>query len=329
MTTLHAAAIIGPTTSDEVVKGVAPIVKQYGAVVVSPSATSPLDTTRDDGGLIWRTCPSDVLQAKVLAGLVPPMTPPVKLDLLYVDDNAYGSALESAFLGDFHDPVKTIPFPSGDAAAGVAKMDMPDWAVLISGTDVTPLVAALQTAPGQENTRYLMTDGARQDFLFGNGTTKIGWPLLSRISGTASALPTDPDPSAGAYRAFAANFEAPFHQSATDEISTATGYDAIYLIALAASAAGPNPAGAAIVRNMKRLSHKGGPTFPVGIDNFGQALALLKSSPMAQIDVYGASGSLGFDEVTGDLISAPIEVWKIVQDAAGNPMFATDKVVTP
>ena len=38
---LHAMAIIGPDTSDEVVKGVAPLVKHYGVLVVSPSATAP------------------------------------------------------------------------------------------------------------------------------------------------------------------------------------------------------------------------------------------------------------------------------------------------
>jgi branched-chain amino acid transport system substrate-binding protein len=324
---LHAVATIGPDTSDELVKGVAPLVKQYATLVVSPSATAPIITHLDDGGLIWRTAPSDNLQAKVLATLAPSST---KLDLVYVDKSTYSSGLAQAFTTDFTGTIsKTIVFPTGAASMAVGEMDAPLYALLIADADVPSLVAALEHAPGQSMTQYLMTDGALAPTLWGPASMRIGWPMLSRIHGTAPGLPADPDPSAGVYRAFSTDYQAHFKENPSDTAWVANAYDAVYAVAIAAAVSGPKPGGAAIAANLKRLSNKSATSIPLGVNGYGAAVQALQASPNATVNLSGASGPLDFDPATGDVLSAPIEVWKIVMGADGNPTFAVASTVTP
>ena len=79
---IDAVAIVGPNTSSELL-ALASEVKARGVAVVSPAASaSPIRDLPDDG-LIWRTCGSDNLQAKVLATLVPAAS---TLDVVWVTD---------------------------------------------------------------------------------------------------------------------------------------------------------------------------------------------------------------------------------------------------
>jgi branched-chain amino acid transport system substrate-binding protein len=329
VTELHAIAVVGPDTSDEVVKGIAPIVQQYGAVIVSPSATTPSITNLTDAGLIWRTCPSDRLQAKVLASLIPAA---VKLDVVHVTPNTYADGLATQFSDVYTGAIsKTVTFATGDTSMVAAKMDSPDYALLIADTDAPSLVASLENAAGQSMTQYLMTDSALAPTLWGPPSMQVGFPMLNRIRGTAPALPVDPDASAGIYRAFQQAFEAVPKFNGEDPSNTAftaNAYDAFYTIAIAAAVTPKPLTGAGIAANMKRLSATGGQMFPVGVNGYNAAVQALQASPTAQIKLYGASGPLGFDG-NGDILTAPFEVWKIVMDSGGNPTFATDKVVTP
>jgi branched-chain amino acid transport system substrate-binding protein len=329
VTELHAVAIIGPSTSNEVVKGVAPLVTQYNAVVVSASATAPTIATLMDNGLIWRTAPSDSLQAKVLATLVP--VDKVQVDLVYVDKDPYAFGLQQAFTATYTGPLsKTVVFETGAAATVVAQMDSaPNYALLIANDDDPPLVAALSMASTQAMTQYLMTDAALAPTLWGPANMRVPWSMLSRIRGTAPGLPTDPDPSAAVYRAFSSDYQAHFHEDPSNTAWVANAYDAVYVVAIAAAAAGPKPTGTAIAAAMHRLSNKSAKPIAVGINSYGTAVQALQASPMATIDLYGASGPIDFDPATGDILSAPIEVWKIVMDANGNPTFAAASVVTP
>jgi len=61
-----AVGIVGPTTSGITIP-VAPTAIAQDVLLISPSATSPAITDLADGGLVWRTGASDLLQAKVLA----------------------------------------------------------------------------------------------------------------------------------------------------------------------------------------------------------------------------------------------------------------------
>ncbi|MCA1663306.1 MAG: ABC transporter substrate-binding protein, partial [Myxococcales bacterium] len=156
VTQFKAVAVVGPDTSDELI-ALAPAVRKRGVVVVSPAASAASIADLVDDHLIWRTCASDNLQAKVLSSLVPAHTP---LDLVYVAGDPYAVGLEKAFIGIFGmDNVNPIQFESTMAASAVSQMSAP-YAVLIADVDAPALVAALHGAPGQSTTQYLMTDSA-------------------------------------------------------------------------------------------------------------------------------------------------------------------------
>ena len=64
------SALVGPWASSEVIPTADNVSVAAAVPLVSPSATSPEITGLDDDGLVFRTAPSDVLQGRVLAGLV-------------------------------------------------------------------------------------------------------------------------------------------------------------------------------------------------------------------------------------------------------------------
>lgn len=318
----HAVAIVGPRTSDEVVKGLAPIVKRYGAVIVSPSATNPSIGQLDDDNLIWRTCPSDDLQAKVLTTLVPTAS---KLDLVYVDMNTYATGLEQAFTQQWGGMVsKSIVFPSGMAAMAVAEMDAPQYALLIADTDAPALVTAIGATAALASTQFLMTDSAQAPALW--GAAPYDYTLLSRISGTAPGLPPDSDPSAAVYRSFASDYQAHWNEDPADTAHVANAYDAAFVIAIAAAAAGTQPRGVDIAANLARLSTAGALAVDVGPITFTMGVNTLVSG--SNINLVGASGPIDFD-ANGDVVTAPIEVWGIAQGTDGSPTFVSERVITP
>ncbi len=101
--TLGVPVILGPLTSSDAIQLITHVKeKSYPTVIISPSATSPDLTGVDDRlhpddkyGLFWRTCPSDLIQGKVLAEkVIPPMTG--NIAVVYLQD-AYGEGLATVF----------------------------------------------------------------------------------------------------------------------------------------------------------------------------------------------------------------------------------------
>lgn len=320
----HAVGVVGPDTSGEVLSGIAPVVQQYGAVVVSPSATNPAIADVPDGNLIWRTCPSDNLQAKVLAMLVPSAMA-ATLDIVYVSHNSYADGLEKAFVSaSGRSDAKTIPFDTGGAASVVTQMNAPAWALLIADTDAPDLVKALHGAPGQAMTQYLMTDSALAPTLW--GAAPYDFSYLGRIRGTAPALPAFSDPSGPVYAAFKSSYMGVFHEDPANTAFVANAYDAFYAIAIGGGAAGARPTGAAIAANLQRMSDHAGTPVQVGSLNYQRGVNALAGG--GTIDLVGTSGPIDFDD-RGDIVSAPIEVWQVTKDAGGAPTFTTVMTITP
>jgi ABC-type branched-subunit amino acid transport system substrate-binding protein len=225
-----AAAIVGPNTSDELLALPAEAQKR-NVLVVSPAASAAAIADQLDGGLIWRTCASDNLQAKVLAELVPPTAMP--LDVVYVADDPYTDGLQKAFFAiSGRSDAKPIQFVSGMAADAVAGMDAPQYAVLIADFDAPALVAALPGATGQSATQYLMTDSALTPTLWGPGP--YDFTFLTRIRGTAPALPAFSDASGPVFAAFDSSYRGQWNgESANETAFVANAYDAAYAIAIA------------------------------------------------------------------------------------------------
>jgi ABC-type branched-subunit amino acid transport system substrate-binding protein len=315
-----AHVVVGPDTSDEVINGVAPMIKRYGVPIISPSATNPNITLLDDDHLIWRTAASDNLQGKVL-GQLPPAT--AKLDVIFVNNSNYAKGLKDAFVASFPGMVNIIGFTGGNttemmAAVATAAGDMPTYALLIADFDAPPLVVAVSTPVGLSMTQFLMTDSAKKPSLWGQLSN---YAVLSRIRGTGPANPAFSDPSGMAFQVMQTNYKSRFGEDPAETAFVANTYDAFYVAAMGGLAA-PNHGGRAIVEMFGKMS--GGTKVPVGPNSL-TAITTLQMG--GNIDLVGTSGPIDFTQ-DGDIVSAPIEVWSI-NNTATPPTFHQDAIITP
>lgn len=318
---LRAVAVVGPNSSDELL-ALAPEVRKLGVLVISPAASAAAIADLVDDDLIWRTCASDNLQAKVLSSLVPARD---SLDVVYVNGDPYAVGLEKAFIAiSGRTDATPIQFDSGMAAAAVAQMNAPQYAVLIADFDVPALVAALQGAPGQSMTQYLMTDSALTPTLWGAGP--YDFSFLGRIRGTAPALPAFGDPSGPVFAAFDVSYRGQWHEAPADTAFVANAYDAAYAIAIGAAAAGASPTGRGIASQLARMSATGSMTVQIGPAQYQAAVNALRGG--AAIDLVGTSGPIDWDD-KGDVVTAPTEVWQVAQDTSGMPTFKVLETVNP
>ncbi len=323
-----AKIIVGPDTSDEVF-AVAGIIKGRGVPVISPSATNPNITSLDDNDLVWRTCASDNLQAKVLATL--PLSSS-KLDIIYVSDSKYASGLKDAFVGAFSslggNPDPAQGFASGDtagmnAAVATVATRQPSFALLIADFDAPPLMAAVAKSTGLAMTQLLMTDSAKKPSLW----AQLGgnYAVLGRVRGTGPANPDPSDPSGMAFAVMSNNYKAKFGEDPAETAFVDNTYDAFYVAAFAALALPPDKRSSSnIVANLGRVSDPMAQIVLIGTNGIAGGVTGLSRGT---INIVGTSGPLDFD-ANGDVVSAPIEKWSIVTTGPA-PTFKTDAIVVP
>jgi ABC-type branched-subunit amino acid transport system substrate-binding protein len=107
-------AIIGAASSSVTLNTVK-LVTDAGILQVSPAATSPDITVVKDGGLLWRTSPSDILQGRVLADLLL-ADGHTNVAIISLQD-AYGEGLAKYTTIPFEEGGGTITTKSGDGEA--------------------------------------------------------------------------------------------------------------------------------------------------------------------------------------------------------------------
>jgi branched-chain amino acid transport system substrate-binding protein len=320
-----AVAVIGPTDSPDLL-ALAASLRQTGTLAVTGAATAIAITNLVDDNLIWRTVPSDRLQAPVMASMVPATA--TAIEVVYAD-TVYGNGLEQAFTAALYgirmlSAVNSIVFPQGAAqATTVMRMakDSPAVAVIIADTDVPALVTALGSGgPSLAATQFIMPAAAKSPALL-QATSDL--MLLSRVRGTGTGFPSTP-----VTLGFVQRFSAAFQSDPASASGTANFYDAFYAVAIATAAvpAGQTITGRALARAMTRLSTKGAAQIAVGPNDYTKGR--LELSAGRDIDLLGASGDIDFDPNTGDVLTGPIELWSI--DVSTNPpSFRTDSIVTP
>ncbi len=149
-------------------------------------------------------------------------------------------------------------------------------------------------------TKFLFVDGTKSQKMFDD----LGVANFEGMSGTA---PGAADPTAGAK--YDAAYQAKYPAVKVADLAfLREGYDAAYLIALAAVAANSNKS-VDIRDNLRFVANPPGEKIGFGATEFKKAVDLLKAGK--DIDYSGAAGSQDFD-VNGDVANGAIETWKIV-----------------
>jgi ABC-type branched-subunit amino acid transport system substrate-binding protein len=315
--TLGVPLIIGPLTSSDSIRLISRVKeKAYPTVIISPSATSPDLTTADDRlrptdkhGLFWRTCPSDLLQGKVLAEQVVPKTLG-NIAVVYLQD-AYGEGLATVFRttygltqsqgfpyldSDLTDPAKMA------AIAAKAAAYSPGGVVVIAlqGSDAIKVLTAMAGQATLVTKPFFFTDGAKdQAALLDAKLPQAVRDIIVGARGTAPASPSGP------------NYDLLKTNLTIDPSSfsfLAQAYDATIIGAMGvvfASKASTKYDGVNVADGLARLS--AGKLVNISPTEWLGSIGELKSK--GQVNVEGTSGHLDFDPQTGEALGK-IEVWK-------------------
>ncbi len=286
-------AIIGAASSS-VSFSVIDKITGAGVVHFSPANTSPDFTTYDDGGLYFRTAPSDVLQGRVLGDLVLG-DGNANIGILALQDS-YGEGLadntEQSIVDGGGTVTSTIFYDpkAANYAAEVTEVagTNPD-AIILIGFDETKKVIPemIKQNAGPADLPLYFVDGNLADYSkdFDKGT-------LAGVKGTLPGAEVTDD----------------FKQELIDAYGDLTvfayapeSYDATILTALAAEAAGSD-AGEAIASQLQAVSSGG-----TKCTEFAECMDLLAAGE--DIDYDGVSGPVEFDE-NGDPTQAFIGVYE-------------------
>ena len=261
-------------------------ITQAGKVHFSPANTSPTFTEYDDNGLYFRTAPSDVVQGAALA------------DILIGDGNAsatflvlndaYGTGLLEFTKGPFEDQggvvdAENIYDPKAENFDDVVSVavEADSDAIIIIGFDETSkiLTGLIEAGVGPDAKNVYGVDGNMSNALaeaFDDPT------VLAGMRGTLPGVDVE-----GAMTTFRDQLLT-VDPELIDFSYSAESYDAVVLMALAATVAGSDD-GVAIGAEIVELTRGGEKCV-----TFAECLALLEADPAADIDYDGVSGPLEF-----------------------------------
>jgi ABC-type branched-subunit amino acid transport system substrate-binding protein len=269
-----------------------------GVVHFSPANTSPDFSTYDDGGLYFRTAPSDVLQGRVMGDL---LVSDGNLDVgLITIDDPYGSGLaenitQSVEAGGGSVVANAVFNP--DAATFDAEVSQvlaadPEAIVVIGFDQTVRIINALvaQGAGPQDLPTYFV-DGNLADY---SGDFPAG--TLTGAKGTLPGADTS-----GEFQQRLLEVD----PALTDFSYAPEAYDAVVLTALAAKAAGSD-CGVDVAAQLQDVSAGG-----TACATYAECAELLDADE--DIDYNGFSGPVEFDDA-GDPTQATIGIYQYGDD---------------
>lgn len=304
----------GPVSSDVTLQATQQVLIPYRTVSCSPASSSPTITSLNDGGLVFRTMPSDALQGGVLAERAMTDLGHDSAATLYVN-NDYGWQFSQTFARSFRNDhggsvTDQIPVDAGqdsyDAAIERAREGDPDLLVLVCYPET-----------GSQILNDLGAD-AEEDILVGEGLQE-------------NAMHDQVDYSIDGIRGTAPLVDGPGNETFTElyvdaygnepSVFTQNAYDSTAVLLLANAYAGQND-GAAIRNAMKVVTTGDGED--VTPENLAEGLELAaQGNP---VTYQGASSTVSFDE-NGDITDATYEYWEFDESAdAGTSRIDTVSV---
>ena len=304
--------IVGALSSGVTIRISEQVTGPAGVVQISPASTSPAVTDAADSDFLFRTTISDAAQGLLLANLADDAGYGAVCNV-YVN-NAYGEGLSDAFTSAFSNldgsTIAAVPHEEAQVTY-LAELGQ------CSGADALAAIAYPESAgiflreavEGDLFENYIFVDGTKSTDMF----DQLGWAAFDGARGTApAALPTD---SASGFderyeAAYGALPQLPFIKEA---------YDAVYVIALAAEAAGSTDR-TAIRDEIRNVANDPGAVIDPGTEGFAAAIVALAAGE--DINYEGVTGPLEFDSA-GDPAVGAIE-WFHVDGA--NEVFVQDKV---
>ena len=291
-------AIVGGDCSGVTIAMLQQVAKPNGIVMISPSATSPALSTIEDGGLFFRTAPSDARQGEVVANILQEMD--IGEAALTYTNNDYGKGLADSIAAnvEMRGGTITISVPhedgKGDYSAEVA-------ALAAVGGDLL-IVAGYLDQGGKGIIQAALDSGAFDQFFLPDGM--IGDSLVEAIGpdldGSIGTVPGTDSPGAARLEEMLGMAAGPF---------VSESYDAVALIVLAMQAAGSADSGVFKDHVMAVANAPGEKIYP---GELAKGLGILADGGV--VDYVGASAVelVGAGESAGNYRQMAVEDGKLV-----------------
>jgi branched-chain amino acid transport system substrate-binding protein len=299
-------------------------------LVLSPSATSPAITDEADDGFLWRTSPSDTVQAEMMKFLVADVEKVLhdagvladgqkaKIAMPTKDDSA-GTGLANAARSVNADSPTPAPkldpglndvYPDPDTKTVNWQpyiqniLDYAPHIIVAMGTSefATSMMPSIESEweTSKYHPWYVLPEGDRFGGLADLVARNPGSDLNQRIIGTAPGARRS-----ALYTGFEASFEGTLQHPPGNLAEF--GYDAAYLVAYAIAIADQlAPTGRELRDAMKLMSCLDKTKVPAGPDRFGFYFRKAQTDKCINFD--GASGPLDFDNDSGEALS-DIGMW--------------------
>lgn len=279
--------IVGALSSGVTIPIATTVSATAGVPQISTASTSPVITTLDDNGFLFRTTPHDALQGEVLADVVS-QEGIEKVAVVYVN-NDYGKGLADAFAESY----------GGEVTASVAYEERQasyrgELSRAAQG-DPEALIMIAYPGDGIPMIRQALEEGFFEKFVFTDGmkATEVAEAAGDALDGAFGTAPSG-DPEAEAAKLFREMYEERYGELPPQPFID-TAYDATMLMALAIEKAGSTE-GTAIRDALHEVANPPGETILPG--QFAKAKELLGAGQ--DVNYEGAGGSQDFDEV-GDV----------------------------
>lgn len=247
-----------------------------GMVMISPSATSPGLSTVDDGGLFFRTAPSDARQGAVMADIL--LDQDITEVAVTYQNSDYGKGLADAFEAAYTKAGGTVTI---NASHEDNKADYSaEVGALAAAGGQRLVVAGYANAGGSGIVRAALDTGAFDTFHFPDGmiSTDLEDNFGTEIEGSTGQNPGSDNPGSAKFAEIAGDSFNPTGTFAPES------YDAAALILLAMQAAGSVEPADYKETIMNVANAPGEKIYP---GELGKALDILKDG--GDIDYVGAS----------------------------------------
>lgn len=301
--------LIGALSSGVTIPIATTVSKPEKVPQISTASTSPVITTLDDDGFLFRTVPSDSLQGAILGKLVAEQGFS-KVAVIYVN-NDYGKGLAEAFAAAFPGEVTAMVAYEEKQASYRGELQR------ASRGDPEALVQIAYPGDGIPMLRQALEEGFFTKFIFTDGmkaqevVDAIGAPL----NGSFGTAPTG-DPESPAAKRFRELYEAKYGELPPQPFID-SAYDAVMLMALAIQKAGSTD-GTAIRDALPVVANPPGEKVIPG--EFAKAKKILEGG--GDVDYEGAAGNQNFDgngDVPGIYSHWAVQDGRIVEVAVIRP----------
>lgn len=317
--------IVGPDASETLISGVCrwdeqedlerekkcPFVSENKILVMGTWPTSPIISNIEDGGFIFRICPSDEFQAKVLANHI--ISKEIKkISVIYRDDwdgREFSKVLTEEITKLGGEILSAVPYPPDktenfkeDVNELYRKGD-PDGIFLYTfGKDGINLLVELRNfiLENRKNTPKLFGCDCNQFPEISGGPA--GDLVKGNMEGTTISPPGD-DPD---YESFRKKLIDRFGDEGAVDFLT---YDAVYVIAAAIESAGTYESDK-VKDKIVEVTNGGEIVKPPSADGGSWKLIKEKIKSGLDIDYKGVSGDVDFTQ-NGDIRSSTYIIWRI------------------